>query len=221
VVVAIDGPAAAGKSYTAAQVAARLGFRHLDSGSLYRAITAARLRKGKPGERSGWSEASVLDAALLCDLAPSETTFVPTIEGVEVDAEVRSDVVTKHVSSVAQMPGVRAFVNARLREIAAGHDAVVDGRDIGTAVFPDAALKIQLFADPWERARRRLIQRSGRQPGDDEIAAETERLVQRDAHDALQSVPARDAIPVDTTHLSREEQVERIVALARAVLASG
>jgi cytidylate kinase len=98
---------------------------------------------------------------------------------------------------------------------------VIDGRDIGTAVFPDAPLKIFLVADPWERARRRLMQRRGRSPSDDEIAAETERLVQRDARDATQSVPARDAILIDTTHLAQEEQVERIVALARAVTHRG
>ena len=115
------------------------------------------------------------------------------------------------------MPEVRAWVNERVREAAAEHDVVVDGRDMGTAVFPDAPLKIFLIADPWERARRRLIQRHGRGPADNEIAAETDQIVQRDAKDATQTVQAADAILLDTTYLTQAEQVERIVALARAV----
>jgi cytidylate kinase len=112
---------------------------------------------------------------------------------------------------------VRRWVNQRVREAAAEHDVVVDGRDMGTAVFPDAALKIFLIADPWERARRRLTQRLDRRPVDAEIADETEQLVRRDARDATQTVQAADAILLDTTYLTQEEQVERIVALARAV----
>jgi cytidylate kinase len=88
---------------------------------------------------------------------------------------------------------------------------------MGTAVFPNADLKIFLVADPWERARRRLIQRLERSPNDEEIAEETGRLVQRDARDATQTVQARDAILLDTTYLTQEEQVERIVTLARAL----
>jgi cytidylate kinase len=93
----------------------------------------------------------------------------------------------------------------------------VDGRDIGTVVFPEADLKVFLVADPWERARRRLLQRLSRAPSDVEIAAETERLVQRDARDATQTVKARDAVLIDTTYLTQEEQVERIVALVRVL----
>ncbi len=119
------------------------------------------------------------------------------------------------------MPGVRAWVNERVRAAADRYDVVVDGRDMGTAVFPDAPLKIFLVADPWERARRRLIQRLERAPSEEEIAEETDRLVQRDSRDATQTVPARDAVVVDTTYLTQTEQVERIVALARAVTHRG
>jgi cytidylate kinase len=129
---------------------------------------------------------------------------------------VRGVEVTRHVSAVAQMPAVRAWVNARVREAAVEHDVVADGRDFGTVVFPDAPLKVFLVADPWERARRRLVQRLGRRPADDEIADETERLVERDARDATQTVQARDAVLLDTTFLTQPEQVDRIVALARA-----
>jgi cytidylate kinase len=93
----------------------------------------------------------------------------------------------------------------------------VDGRDIGTVVFPNAHLKVFLVADPWERARRRLIQRLGRHPSDDEIAEETDLIVHRDARDATQTVQATDAVLIDTTFLTQEDQVERIVRLAKAV----
>jgi cytidylate kinase len=119
------------------------------------------------------------------------------------------------------MPAVRAWVNEEVRRAAVGHSVVVDGRDIGTVVFPAADLKIFLVADSWERARRRLTQRLSRRPTDVEIAEETERLVQRDAKDATQTVQARDAILLDTTYLTQAEQVERIVALARAVSQRG
>jgi len=174
-VIAIDGPAASGKSSTAAWVARELGYRHLDSGGLYRAETARRL-------------------------------------GI---ADLRSPEVTAAVSSVAQMPEVRAAVNAELRRVAAAEDVVVDGRDIGSVVFPDAQLKIFLVADPWERARRRLHQRLGRSATDAEIADETRLLVERDASDATNTLQARDAVLIDTTYLTQQDQVERIVTLAR------
>jgi cytidylate kinase len=93
----------------------------------------------------------------------------------------------------------------------------VDGRDIGSVVFPDAQLKIFLIADPWERARRRLHQRTGCAPTHEQIAEETRRLVERDARDATNTLQARDAVLIDTTYLAQQEQVERIVALARKV----
>jgi cytidylate kinase len=214
-VIAIDGPAASGKSSTAQWVAERLAFRHVDSGSLYRGVTAAMLRVGV--EPSAWTPEAVVAQGARVGLRPESTSFSVLIDGEPVEEEVRGTSVTQHVSLVARMPAVRRWVNARVREAAAAHDVVVDGRDIGTAVFPDAALKIFLIADPWERARRRLVQRLGRRPSDAEIADETDQLVQRDARDATQTVQAADAVLLDTTFLTQEEQVERIVALARAV----
>ena len=125
------------------------------------------------------------------------------------------------MSRVAQMHAVREWVNEQCARRRQAHDVVVDGRDMGTVVFPDADLKVFLIADPWERARRRLTQRLGRAPTDDEIAEETERLVQRDAKDATQTVQAKDAILIDTTYLTQAEQVERIVALAGYSAAAG
>lgn len=214
-VIAIDGPAASGKSSTAQWVAQRLGFRHVDSGALYRAATAAQLRRG--GREDAWTEEQVCEAARSIRLIARGTSFSPLIAGENVDSELRGGDVTRHVSRVASMPRVRAWVNERVREAARAHDVVVDGRDMGTAVFPEATLKVFLVADPWERARRRLVQQLGRSPTDDEIAEETDRIVQRDARDATQTVQAKDAILIDTTYLTQEDQVERIVALAKAV----
>jgi cytidylate kinase len=214
-VIAIDGPAASGKSSTAQWVAERLSFRHVDSGSLYRGATAAMLRTGVPA--SEWTSAAVLAQGGRISLRPEATSFLLLIDGESAEEELRGSAVTERVSQVARMPEVRAWVNDQVRDAASRHDVVVDGRDIGTAVFPNADLKIFLIADPWERARRRLIQRLGRSPADDEIAAETDQLVQRDAKDATQTVQAADAVLLDTTYLTQTEQVERIVALARAV----
>ncbi len=215
VIVAIDGPAASGKSSTAQWVAEQLGFRHVDSGSLYRAATAARMAAAAVDAE--WTEDSVLDAARRVRIVARGTSFVPLIDGEPAEERIRSGDVTHRVSTVAQMSRVRDWVNAQVRLAAAESNVVVDGRDIGTVVFPEATLKIFLVADPWERASRRLLQRLGRRPTDEEIAEETDRLVQRDARDATQTAQAKDAILIDTTYLTQADQVERIVALARAV----
>jgi cytidylate kinase len=215
VVVAIDGPAASGKSSTAQWVARRLSYVHVDSGALYRAATLVQLTRSEAVDE--WTEADVLAGASRIGFVAAEHTFVPTVDGMRVDEELRSSEVTRAVSLVATMPGVRAWVNERVRQAAALQHVVVDGRDIGTVVFPGADLKVFLVADPWERARRRLIQRLGRHPSDPEIAEETDVIVRRDARDATQTVQAADAVLIDTTYLTQEDQVERIVALAQAV----
>jgi cytidylate kinase len=215
VVVAIDGPAASGKSSTAHWVAERLGYRHVDSGALYRTLTLLATLEAGPAEE--WTEARLLVLAERVRLAPIPGGFEPLIDEAPAGDGIRGTEVTRAVSRVAQVPGVRDWVNERVRLAARGNAVVVDGRDIGTVVFPEAPLKIFLVADPWERARRRLVQRLERRPSDDEIAEETERLVQRDAKDATQTVQAKDAILLDTTYLTQAEQVDRIVALARAL----
>jgi cytidylate kinase len=214
-VIAIDGPAASGKSSTAQWVADSLGYVHVDSGALYRAATAARARL--PGTPDEWTEDSVLEAAARVTLRMVGSWLEPLIDGVAAEAEIRGSAITAQVSRVAQMPRVRDWVNDRVRATAEEFNVVVDGRDIGTVVFPEAPLKIFLVADPWERARRRLTQRLERRPADEEIAAETEKLVKRDARDATQTIQAKDAVLIDTTYLTQADQVERIVALARAV----
>jgi cytidylate kinase len=213
-VIAIDGPAASGKSSTAQWVAKELGIRHVDSGAVYRALTAATLDLHEILDAI--TPEQVLAASDRVTLEPGERTFIALVDGARDEDRLRSAAVTGGVSIVASMPAVREWVNDRVRDAARNHVVVVDGRDIGTAVFPDAQLKIFLVADSWERARRRLLQRLARRPTDAEIAEETEKLVRRDAADATQTVQARDAVLLDTTSLTQAEQVERIVALARA-----
>lgn len=211
-VVTIDGPAASGKSSTAKLVAERLGLRHVDSGMIYRTVTAARLRGGDAPEL--WTEQSVLDAAPRATFVPSETSFAPRLDGADCEDEIRSEAVTGTVSVVAKMPHVRLWVNQMVRQLAATHAIVVDGRDIGTVVFPEARLKIWLVALPEERARRRVVQRTGRAPTPQELAAETAELEARDRKDSAQTHPAADAVWIDTTNLSQADQVEQIVRLA-------
>lgn len=193
-------------------VAARLGVRHVDSGMIYRSVTAARLRGGDAPDE--WTEQSVLDAARQVTLVPDETSFSPRLNGADCEDEIRGEAVTGLVSLVAKMPHVRAWVNATVRSTAASHEIVVDGRDMGTAVFPDARLKVWLVALPEERARRRVLQRTGRAPTADELAAETAELEARDHKDREQTQPAADAVWIDTTGISQDEQVGRIVGLA-------
>jgi cytidylate kinase len=215
-IIAIDGPAASGKSSTAHWVAQKLGYLHVDSGALYRAATALQIRRNPQAEQ--WTEDEVLAGTSVIRLKPAGSTFTPTIEGLPAEEELRSSDVTRHVSRVAKMQRVREWVNEQVRLAARNHNVVADGRDMGTAVFPDADLKVFLVADAWERARRRLIQRLERHPTDDEIAEETDLIAHRDARDAVQTARADDAVLIDTTYITQEEQVDRIVALARAAV---
>lgn len=224
-VIAIDGPAASGKSSTAALVARRLGWAQLDSGALYRALTLAaldRLGEGGRGKEEGWSAQRILALAdaLPVRLVLVENTYRPEVAGVDVEAAIRSERVTARVSEVAAIPAVREWVNAQQRQAVAEHPqgVVVDGRDIGSVVFPSAPLKIFLTAAPEERARRRLSQR-GAGADEEQVARESQALAARDRVDASRPVAplraAADAILLDSTALSLEEQVTRVIALAR------
>ena len=216
-VVAIDGPAASGKSSTARAVADGLGLAHLDSGALYRAFTLVALDAGLPlvGMRI-----AALAAERPVRLALTADGFHPEVAGVDVSEAVRREDVTAHVSAVAALPEVRDAVNRLLREAASRHPrgVVVDGRDIGTVVFPDARLKIFLTASAGERALRRLLQES-QAISPAALAAETARLTSRDAADAGRAVAplraAQDAVGLDTTGMTFAAQVAAIVGLAR------
>jgi cytidylate kinase len=224
-VIAIDGPAASGKSSTAALVARRLGWAHLDSGALYRAVTLAALdnldeREGVSGERWSAQQIVALAEELPVRLVLVGDVFRPEVAGVDVEVAIRSDRVTRRVSEVAAIREVRNWVNVQQREAVLAHRSgvVVDGRDIGTVVFPDAPVKVFLTASPEERARRRLAQRGGRiDPA--ELRRETDALAARDLADATRPVapmkPAADARLLDTTRIGLEEQVREVLALAR------
>jgi len=233
-VIAIDGPAASGKSSTAALVARRLGWAHLDSGALYRAITLGVLDnlgetlkdslvvagKGR-GDMWGAQHIVALAEGLPVRLVLVDDMFRPEVAGVDVAQAIRSERVTRRVSEIAAIPEVRHWVNVQQREAVQGHarGVVVDGRDIGTVVFPDAPLKVFLTASPEERARRRLAERGGGGSGAADLRREAEVLAARDRADSTRAVAplqaAADAVVLDTTRLSLEQQVQAVVALAR------
>ena len=218
-IITIDGPAGSGKSTTARVVAERLGFRHLDSGAFYRALTFAAQRAGMPEDR--WPELSpeALDA-LAVHGRPADGGWRLFAGTEDITDHIRSPEVNGAVSFMARVPAVRAWLFGQLRAAGEGTDLVADGRDMGTVVFPDAALKVFLVAEPRERARRRLLERGTDRPSAPELDAETARLLERDRIDSERAVaplmrPA-DAVVLDTTHLTFDEQVEAVVRLARA-----
>lgn len=218
IIIALDGPAGSGKSSTAKAVAARLGYRHLDSGAFYRAITLAALRAGIPPERWESLSSAELDA-LGVAAVPDDGGYRMTLHGAEVSAEIRSPEVNAHVSRMAAVPAVREWLMGALRAAGERGGLVADGRDIGTVVFPEAEVKAFLVCDPCERARRRLREQGHAEPSGEEVRAEAARLQGRDETDSGRAVAplrqAPDAVVLDTTALSFETQVERIVRLAR------
>lgn len=224
-IVAIDGPSASGKSSTARAVARELGFAHLDSGALYRGVTLVALQElGFPSPIARLTPEqvrTVLEAAdrLKLELYPAGEKFSVRLRGKSVDRPIRSAEVTSSVSAVSAVAAIRDWVNRRLRDLSrGGQSLVVDGRDIGTVVFPYAELKVYLTASPEIRARRRLLQ-IGESVDPDRVAVEAERLAARDEADQSRPVaplrPAPDAILLDGSDLSLEMQVQRIGDLAR------
>ena len=202
-IVAIDGPAGAGKSSVAKALAERLGFRYLDTGAMYRALTWLALHEGVPLD-----DGPALEA--LADATPvgfGERGTV-TIAGTDVTQRIREPEIDAAVPVVARHPEVRAVMRQRQRALGREGDSVIEGRDIGVVVVPDAEVKIWLVADPAVRARRRHAERDGL--GMDELAEELRR---RDERDAPNTHRAPDAIAVDTTELSLPEVIERITAL--------
>jgi cytidylate kinase len=216
--VTLDGPAGAGKSTTAREVARRLGYRYLDSGALYRALTWALLRTGVPESRWEALDREDLDA-LEVAVEPGPETLHLSHRGRELGSELRSTEVTAHVSSLARLPVVRDWLLDTQRELGRHGRLVADGRDMGTVVFPHAATKVFLDADPMERARRRLGDRGQTHPSEEEVALEAEQLGERDRRDRERMhaplKPAEDALRLDTTRLTFELQVEAIVERAR------
>ena len=219
-IVTLDGPAGSGKSTTAREVARRLGYRHLDSGAFYRALTFALLQDGIDPARWDALGRADLDAIPL-RVEPSEEGFRVTLGGRALGGELRTAEVTGRVARLASLPAVRSWLIRFQHEAARGGRLVADGRDMGTVVFPDADLKFFLTADLRERARRRLGDHGVTSPSAEQIAREEEGIAQRDRTDSERELsPLRrpdDAIDVDTTALSFEEQVAAIVQRVRQV----
>lgn len=218
VVVAIDGSAGAGKSTTAAAVASRLGFRHLDSGAIYRAVTFGLLET-----ECGIDQVESITPEALQTLGVGVSWGA---EGMEVlirgervsERALRADRVTAAVSRVSAVPGVRSQLLELQRAAAEPPGLVAEGRDMATVVFPDAEVKVYLDADIRERARRRILQRAGHRPGGAEITAEAARLEVRDRLDSSRSIApltrAEGAVTVDTTRLDPAAQTDAVVRLA-------
>jgi cytidylate kinase len=204
VIVAVDGPAGAGKSTVARRLSERLGFRYLDTGAMYRALTWLALERSLDVDDPE-------GLGLLAELNPvSFEDDRVVIAGRDVTDAIRAARVDRTVSSVARHGTVRCVMRSRQRELARRGDAVVEGRDIGKVVCPDAEVKVWLEADPDERARRRRAERP--EVGTDALATD---LRLRDERDAAQMQPAADAEVIDTTALTVEEVVARIEELVR------
>ena len=204
-IVAIDGPAGAGKSSVARALAVRLGFRYLDTGAMYRALTWLALRRG-----------IALDDVLALEVLARENPITfdagdgVSIAGHDVTALIREPVIDSSVPIVARHADVREVMRERQRALAEQGDSVIEGRDIGVVVAPHADLKVWLIADPQVRAKRRHAERDG-------ISVDTlaDDMRRRDERDAANTHRAEDAIEVDTTSLSLSEVIDRIVGLLR------
>lgn len=223
-VIAIDGPAASGKSTVGEAVARRLGYLYFDTGAMYRAVTWLALARGvsvaDEAQVSALAQAAEID--VLPPLAADGRQYTVLVDGQDVTWAIREPAVAENVSQVSAYPDVRAAMVAQQRRLAARGRIVMVGRDIGTVVLPDAPLKIYMDASAEERARRRWQEEQARagKRSYDEVLAEVRR---RDKIDSTRAVaplrPAEDAVTVDSTALPIEQVVQRVMALAARVLA--
>jgi cytidylate kinase len=214
-IIAIDGPAGAGKSTIASRLARKLGYVNLESGAMYRALALKAIERD-----IGFSdETALLDLAerSKIELLPRLDGNRVLLDGRDVSVRIRERDVTEAASKVSVHPRVREWMVARQREMGEPGGVVMEGRDIGTKVFPDAEVKIFLEADPAVRVERRLRQRDAAPEQAPRIAAE---LLERDVRDST-LVPAEDAVIVDSTHLTIDDVVARAEELVKKVLGPG
>ena len=208
-IIAIDGPSGAGKGTVARAIAAKLGYRHVDSGAMYRAVGWKALQEGVPLD----DEARVAEMAARSRLMVTDAAV--TIDGADVTKAIRTPQIDRAAAAVARLPGVRAVLVERQRAFGQGGGIVMEGRDIGTVVFPHADLKIYLDASPDERARRRAHDPA--HSGGPTVVAEVERsLTARDESDRTRTASplyaADDAVRVDTTGRSIDEVVAEVLS---------
>jgi cytidylate kinase len=219
-VIAIDGPAGAGKSTIAARLARKFGYVNLESGAMYRALALKAIERDIGFD----DETALLDLAQRSkiELLPRLDGNRVLLDGRDVSIRIRERDVTEAASKVSVHPRVREWMVARQRELGAKGGVVMEGRDIGTKVFPDAEVKIFLEADPAVRVERRMKQRETAPDQAPRIAAE---LLERDRRDSTRAtsplVPAEDAVIVDSTHLTIDDVVARAEELVKRALASG
>lgn len=216
-IIAIDGPSGAGKGTVARELARRLNYRHLDTGAMYRAVAWKAMQTGTSLD----DEAAVAAIARRCSLDVGPSGVV--IDGDDVTAAIRTPEIDRASAAAARLPGVRTELVARQRQEGAGGGIVMEGRDIGSVVFPNADVKIYLDASPEERARRRALDPShglGKEPA---VADVESQMAARDRSDRTRATSpltrASDAIELDTTGLSIDETVERVMAIVRRVMA--
>ena len=217
VVVAMDGPSGSGKSSSARGVATRLGLRYLDTGAMFRALTWWMLERGVDVEDAQAVAALAETPVLVSGTDPQAPTI--TVDGTDVAGPIREQAVTSAVSAVSAVPEVRTRLLREQRSIIGDGDIVVEGRDIGTVVAPDADVKLYLTADPAARAARRTAELSGA-----DVAATEQDLIRRDAIDSGRTTAplkmADGALHLDTTPFTLDEVVEQIVALVQQARAS-
>jgi cytidylate kinase len=218
-VIAIDGPAGAGKSTIAARLAHKLGYINLESGAMYRALALKAIRS----DTSFDDEPALLHLAenSRIQLQPTSNANRVLLDGLDVSSRIRERDVTEAASRVSVHPKVRQWMVARQRTLGEGGGVIMEGRDIGTKVFPDADVKIFLDAQPEVRQSRRILQR-GAEEDREQARREAAALLERDMRDRTRTisplVPAEDAEIIDSSHMSVDEVVARAEQLARAKL---